>query len=135
MSFFQQSILRKHIATNADKISKAYKLHANYFHDSTIQENIRNSKEEQFQEGFFRELFVKILGYTLNPVPNFNLITERKNEKDSKKTDAAILVSGEVVGVTPQTGQYLIVSSCPSVSSVETTTSQSRLDEKKNCSF
>ncbi|HHV86636.1 MAG TPA: hypothetical protein GXX42_12620 [Petrimonas sp.] len=35
-----------------------------------IQENILSSKEEQFQEGFLRELFVKILGYTLNPDAN-----------------------------------------------------------------
>jgi len=99
MSIFQQSILRKHIAANADKISQAYKLYATYFQDVAIQENIRNSKEEQFQEGFLRELFVKILGYTLNPTPNFNLITEQKNETNSKKADGAILINGEVIGV------------------------------------
>ncbi|MDR1761085.1 MAG: DUF559 domain-containing protein [Bacteroidales bacterium] len=99
MSFFQQSILRKHIVANADKISQAYKLYIAYFHNVVIQENIRNSKEEQFQEGFLRELFVKILGYTLNPTPNFNLITEQKNEINSKKADGAILVGGEVLGV------------------------------------
>ena len=69
------------------------------FLNPEIQENIRNSKEEQFQEGFLRELFVKILGYTLNPEPNYNLITEKKNEKDSKKADGAILVNGEVKAV------------------------------------
>ena len=37
------------------------------------------------EEGFLRELFVKILGYTLNPEPNFNLTTELKNEKGAKK--------------------------------------------------
>jgi hypothetical protein len=99
MRLFQQSILRKHIAANAAKINSAYKLYAAYFHDGAIQENIRNSKEEQFQEGFLRELFVKVLGYTLNPAPNFNLITEQKNETNSKKADGAILVNGEVLGV------------------------------------
>ncbi|MDR2145838.1 MAG: N-6 DNA methylase, partial [Tannerella sp.] len=64
-----------------------------------IQENIRNSKEEQFQEGFLRELFVKILGYTLNPTPDYTLITEQKNETDSKKADGSMLVGAEVVGV------------------------------------
>ena len=44
-------------------------------------------------------MFVKILGYTLNPDPNFNLTTEKKNETNSKKADGAILVDGKVVGV------------------------------------
>jgi hypothetical protein len=71
MSLFQHTIFKKQITANAEKISQAYKLYAAYFHNPTIQENIRNSKEEQFQEGFLRELFVKSLGYTLNPTPNF----------------------------------------------------------------
>jgi hypothetical protein len=57
------------------------------------------SKEEQFQEGFLRELFVKILGYTLNPSPDFNLITEQKNETNSKKADGAILLNDKVIGI------------------------------------
>ncbi|WP_353168591.1 DNA methyltransferase [Flavobacterium sp.] len=81
------------------KITTAYAEYAAYFHNSTIQENIRNSKEEQFQEGFLRELFVTILGYTLNPTPNFNLTTEYKNVKDSKKADGAILVNDKVSAV------------------------------------
>jgi hypothetical protein len=36
------------------------------FGNPGIRENIRKSKEEQFQEGFLYELFVKILGYKLN---------------------------------------------------------------------
>lgn len=32
---------------------------------------------------------------TLNPSPGFNLSTEYKNEKDSKKTDGAILKAEE----------------------------------------
>jgi tRNA1(Val) A37 N6-methylase TrmN6 len=70
-----------------------------YFLNTEIQDNIRNSKEEQFQEGFLRELFVKVLGYTLNPSPNYNLITEQKNVSNAKKADGAILVNGEIVGV------------------------------------
>lgn len=57
------------------------------------------SKEEQFQEGFLRELFVNILGYTLNPDPGYDLITEKKDTKDAKKADGAILADGEVVAV------------------------------------
>ena len=99
MSLFQNKILNKYFAANSDKIKQAYPLYTAYFHNADIQKNIRESKEEQFQEGFLRELFVKVLGYTLNPDPDYNLITEKKNETNSKKADAAILVNGEVVGV------------------------------------
>lgn len=99
MSLYQNKILKKYIATESEKIKAAYKMYSNYFHNSDIQENIRNSKEEQFQEGFLRELFVKVLGYTLNPDPNYNLITEKKNETNSRKADGAILVNGEVKAI------------------------------------
>jgi hypothetical protein len=99
MSLFQPTILKKQIASCTEKIQEAYKLYAAYFLNPEIQENFRNSKEEQFQEGFLRELFVKILGYTLNPELNYNLITEKKNETNSKKADGAILINGEVKAV------------------------------------
>jgi hypothetical protein len=99
MGLFQNTILKKYLTAGSDKIAAAYCLYSKYFHHPEIQENIRNSKEEQFQEGFLRELFVKILGYTLHPAPDYNLITEQKNEKDSKKADGAILVNGEVKAV------------------------------------
>ncbi|KAA6320793.1 hypothetical protein EZS27_029482 [termite gut metagenome] len=99
MSLFQHIIIKKQIASHAEKIQQAYVLYAAYFLNPDIQENIRNSKEEQFQEGFLRELFVKILGYTLNPEPNYNLITEKKNETNSKKADGAIIIQGEVKGI------------------------------------
>lgn len=80
MALFQNSVLNKYIKSQDEKTVKdAYESFTAYFHNPEIQENIRNSKEEQFQEGFLRELFVKILGYTLNPEPNFNLTTELKN--------------------------------------------------------
>lgn len=100
MQIFQKNILRKYTESlNPDRIEKSYRQFADYFLNPKRQENIRNSKEEQFQEGFLRELFVNILGYTLNPDPDFNLITEKKNETNSKKADGAILADGEVVGV------------------------------------
>ena len=71
MSIFQKSIVKKHISSENPEVLKAkWNLFTSYFHNVTIQENIHNSKEEQFQEGFLRELFVKVLGYTLNPEPN-----------------------------------------------------------------
>ncbi len=99
MTLFQNKILKKYIAAESEKIKTAYQSYVAYFHNPAIQENIRGSKEEQFQEGFLRELFVKVLGYTLNPAPNYNLITEQKNETNSKKADGAILVNGEVIGI------------------------------------
>ena len=100
MQIFQRNILNKYIESlDVSMIQDRYMRYSNYFLDPAIQENIHQSKEEQFQEGFLRELFVKILGYTLNPSPNYNLITEKKNEGNSKKADGAILVSGKVVGV------------------------------------
>ena len=100
MQIFQRNILNKYIeGLDNTLIDERYKSFSNFFLDPERQANILNSKEEQFQEGFLRELFVKILGYTLNPDPNFNLTTEKKNETNSKKADGAILVDGKVVGV------------------------------------
>lgn len=100
MSIFQKSIVKKHLSSENQEVIKAkWNLFTSYFHNATIQENIRNSKEEQFQEGFLRELFVKVLGYTLNPEPNFNLTTEYKNVKDSKKADGAIIINNHVKAV------------------------------------
>ena len=100
MSLFQSSVLKKHLATqDQDSIASAYEKYTAYFLNPQIQENIRGSKEEQFQEGFLRELFVKILGYTINPNPDFNLTTELKNIKDAKKTDGAVLKDGKALAV------------------------------------
>ena len=100
MSLFQKSVEKKYLAgLDSVLIDKKFSDFQEYFGNSVIQENIRNSKEEQFQEGFFRELFVKILDYTLNPDPNFNLTTEFKNISDSKKADGAILRNENAIAV------------------------------------
>ena len=100
MSLFQKSVINKY---NADldkgKVQDAYTKFKAYFHNPTIQENIINAKEEQFQEGFLTELFCKILGYTINPNPNFNLTTELKNTTNSKKADGAIIINSKVIAV------------------------------------
>ncbi len=100
MSLFQNSVLNKYLASQDHaQVNAAYGAFLTYFHHPIIRENIRHSKEEQFQEGFLRELFVKILGYTINPEPEYNLTTELKNIKDSKKTDGAILKDGKALAV------------------------------------
>jgi type I restriction-modification system DNA methylase subunit len=97
---FQKNILRKYLALlPAERMAEAWSMFQSYFLNADIQQNILQSKEEQFQEGFLRELFVKVLGYTLNPSPDFNLITEQKNETNSKKADGAILIEEKVVGI------------------------------------
>jgi hypothetical protein len=98
MPLFQNVILKKQLQT-LDKalVSKAYQKFTAYFHQPTIQANIRAAKEEQFQEGFLRELFVNILGYTINPEAHYNVTTEYKNQKGAKKADGAILDSHKQV--------------------------------------
>ncbi|MCG2462069.1 N-6 DNA methylase [Flavobacteriaceae bacterium F89] len=100
MALFQSSVLKKYLKLqDNDAISKAYKKYSGYFLNPAIQENIRNSKEEQFQATFLTELFVNILGYTINPSPDYNLTTEFRNEKNNRKADGAILIDGKAVGV------------------------------------
>jgi len=100
MSLFQKSVEKKYLnELDSVLIDKKYKEFQDYFGNYSIQENIRNSKEEQFQEGFLRELFVSVFGYTLNPQPNFNLTTELKNIANSKKADGAILKGEDAIAV------------------------------------
>lgn len=100
MPLFQQSVLRKYLGElNKEQVSTAWKAFQSHFGNPAMQAHIRQLKEEQYQEGFLRDLFVNVLGYTLNPQPGFNLTTEYKNEKDSKKADGAILLNGAVRAV------------------------------------
>ena len=97
---FQKNIVKKYKnSLPENETSAPWLQYQRYFLNEEIQLNILQSNEEQFQEGFLRELFVNVLGYTLNPSPGFNLITEKKNETNSKKADGAILLDGNVVGV------------------------------------
>jgi hypothetical protein len=96
MSLFQNSVLNKYLkGLESEKVNVAYERFTTHFHNPTIQENIRNSKEEQYQGEFLIDLFVNVFGYVKNPTPDFNLTTELKNIKGSKKTDGAIL-KGEI---------------------------------------
>jgi hypothetical protein len=100
MSLFQSSIVAKYLKTiDKQTYQLAYSSFKAHFQNAAIQENIRNSKEEQYQEGFLGHLFVNVLGYTLNPAPNFNLTTEYKNVKDNKKADGAIIIGEKVKAV------------------------------------
>ena len=100
MSLFQNSVLNKYLkGLESEKVNQAYERFTSHFHNPTIQENIRNSKEEQYQGEFLIDLFVKVFGYIKNPTPDFNLTTELKNIKGSKKTDGAILKGEKALAV------------------------------------
>jgi hypothetical protein len=61
MSLFQKSVEKKYLnELDSALIDKKFAKFQEYFGNAEKQENIRNAKEEQFQEGFLRELFKKL---------------------------------------------------------------------------
>jgi type I restriction-modification system DNA methylase subunit len=100
MSLYQVSVLKKHLKLqDQDKLNKAYKKYTKYFLNPTIQDNIRSSKEEEYQGIFLTELFVNVLDYTLKPKADFNLVAEYKNQNNARKADGAILNNDVAIGV------------------------------------
>lgn len=68
MPLYQTSGFKKYLKQqDTAAIGKAYQTITSYFHDPAIQENNRQSKEEEFQGIFLTELFVKMLSYTIKP--------------------------------------------------------------------
>ena len=101
---FQKKIIEKYLSLlDKQELKSKYELFRSIFANKEKQENIRASKEEQYQEGFIRDLFCSCLGYTIKPEPNYNILTELKNDvankSNSKKSDAAIILDGEVKAV------------------------------------
>lgn len=100
MSLFQSIVIEKYVRElDSTQLETAWQTFSHCFLNLSKQDNIRLSKEEQYQEGFLRDLFVDVFGYTLNPNPNYNLTTEFKNKTSSKKADGAILKDGHAIGV------------------------------------
>ena len=100
MALFQTSVLKKYLkAQDQNQIAKAYRKFSKYFLDPKIQENIKSSKEEEYQGIFLTELFVKVLDYTMKPNANYNLVAEYKNQTNSRKADGAILKGDTALGV------------------------------------
>ena len=100
MPLFQKSVVNKYLSNLDSKTTEEY--YQNYldvYGNSERIQNIIASKEEQYQEGFLRDIFVNVLGYTINPDPSYNLTTEFKNLDDAKKADGAILINGSAIGV------------------------------------
>ena len=100
MSLYQPSVLKHYLKLqDSEAINKAYTKYKRYFLNPTIQDNIRSSKEEEYQGIFLTELFVNVLDYTLKPKANFNLVAEYKNQNNARKADGAILDNDIAVGV------------------------------------
>jgi len=100
MSLFQKTVELKYLKQLDDKLLETqYNRFRSHFGNPEIQENIRNSKEEQYQGEFLIDLFVNVLGYTKHPSPNFNLTTEYRNIKDAKKADGAVIINDQVKAV------------------------------------
>ena len=99
MSLFQESIIRKHLGyLDQEVVDQAYLRFKEVYSANKIS-NIKIAKEEQYQEGFIKDIFGAVLGYSVFPEQPFNIQTEKKNESDSKKADGAIFQGENVVGV------------------------------------
>lgn len=99
MALFQEAIIKKHLNLIDDKIiEQAFSEYKRVYSPDKIK-NIRVAKEEQYQEGFIKEIFGSVLGYSVYPESPFNIETEKKNETNARKADGAILRDDKVVGV------------------------------------
>ena len=82
MALFQKSVLN----TFSQDESKVALRWAEYQKFLAKVDAIKGFKEEEYQDGFFKDVFENCLGYTLkttNP-SNFNLEREKKNETDKQ---------------------------------------------------
>ncbi|MGH2278221.1 Eco57I restriction-modification methylase domain-containing protein [Aliarcobacter sp. ERUVET-7] len=97
MSIFQNSVL-KTFKQDEKLVALRWASFQNY---KTKIEAIKDFKEEEYQDGFLKDIFESCLGYTLkttNP-SSFNLEREKKNETDSKKADGVIYLNNEIIAV------------------------------------
>lgn len=99
MSIFQKSVIKTYLSgIDREQLEKAYQIFKKNYSYEKI-EIIKKLKEEEYQDGFLRDIFVDVLGYTLKPEDNFNLVREFKNQSDSKKADGAILINNTAKAV------------------------------------
>jgi len=82
----------------SDQIENSYQNFKKNYSPEKI-EIIKKLKEEEYQDGFLRDIFVNVLGYTLKPDINFNLVREFKNLSDGKKADGAIIKHNQAMAV------------------------------------
>jgi type I restriction-modification system DNA methylase subunit len=99
MSIFQKSVIKRHLENlDIEQVEKSYKNFKENYSLAKI-EKIKLLKEEEYQDGFLRDIFVDVLGYTLKPDDNHNLVREFKNQDDGRKADGAILKNEKAIVV------------------------------------
>ncbi|MBT6686639.1 MAG: N-6 DNA methylase [Bacteroidetes bacterium] len=99
MGIFQKSVIKNHFTSlDKEQVDEAFRKFNKSYSSTKISE-IKQLKEEEYQDGFLREIFVDVFGYTLKPAENFNLVREYKNQTDGKKADGAILKDGKAIVV------------------------------------
>ncbi len=85
MTIFQKSVIKKHLKNlDQEKVEKAFQTFRLNYNFAKI-EQIKTLKEEEYQDGFLREIFVDVLGYTLRPDENYDLQREFKTKRTEKK--------------------------------------------------
>jgi len=100
MAIFQKSVVNKFLKhLDNKKVALAFEQFQKFYGDKLRLFDILHLKEENYQEGFLREIFVQCLGYTIRPDVNYNLTTEYQNATDNKKADGAILRNHTAIGV------------------------------------
>jgi len=96
---FQKSVINKYLSNlDKEKVDKAYQVFKGNYSPVKIAEIIK-LKEEEYQDGFLRDIFVDVLKYIIKPEENYNLVREFKNKSDGKKADGAILKDGKAIAV------------------------------------
>ncbi len=99
MALFQKSVLNKHLNhLDESKVATAYVKYQENYNPQKIDQ-IKQLKEEEYQDGFLRDIFVEVFGYTLRPEENYNLQREFKNQNDGKKADGAILKDDKALAI------------------------------------
>ncbi len=99
MNLFQNSVIQKYLNDlDNQPVEKAFQVFKANYSPQKI-EKIKMLKEEEYQDGFLRDIFVQVLGYTLKPDDNYNLVRELKNTADSKKADGAIIHNDKTIAV------------------------------------
>jgi len=99
MQIFQHSVIKRFLQSlDKEKLEQAYKVFKLNYSPEKI-EKIKKLKEEEYQDGFLRDIFVDVFGYTLKPDENHDLVREFKNQADSKKADGAILIDEKAIAV------------------------------------
>ncbi len=65
MPLFQKSVVNKYLKTLDNiAVEESYHKFIKFYGDKKRLGNIKLLKEENYQEGFLREIFVQVLGYT-----------------------------------------------------------------------